>query len=262
MIAVIGLGPIGAGVASALIAAGHSTIGFDRDPIRVEEFSRTTGKHATSYASEINWQTIDFAIIAVRLAEHLPSAFGAMTRRDIPTLVLTTLSVADAKRLARFGDRIIEAPVSGGAAAAEAGTLTIFVHSPSELTEAELSVSNAIALHTFDFDRYGLPAAAKLTNNTLAAFNAFAVEATMEIAARLGLERATFFDVISASSGQSWMAEHFYEFPQDLLFKDVALLERDVSPLPVLSLADVTHRESEIVDARARIHTESGRAPR
>jgi 3-hydroxyisobutyrate dehydrogenase-like beta-hydroxyacid dehydrogenase len=262
VIAIIGLGPIGAGVASALNADGRETIGLDRDFTRVEQFSHATGGHATSRAEEINWQRIELAIIAVRLAEHLPSAFNAMARRDIPTLVLTTLSVADAKELARFGNRVIEAPVSGGSAAARSGSLTIFVHAPSELNGAELSVINAIAARTFTFDHYGLPAAAKLTNNTLAAFNAFAVEATMEIAARMGIRRGAFLDIINASSGQSWMAEHFDEFPQDLLFKDVALLERDVNPLPVLSLANVIRREGEILAARTRIHVESGTTSR
>jgi 3-hydroxyisobutyrate dehydrogenase-like beta-hydroxyacid dehydrogenase len=129
----------------------------------------------------------------------------------------------------------------------------MFLHAREPLPPAAQRVVEGVAKRVFPFDAYGLPAAAKLTNNTLAAYIAVSVAGMADVASEAGLDRATFLAVVAASSGQSWMGDHFAEFQQDLLFKDVELLQQDVRELPVIHMADVRRREADIDRARRRI---------
>ncbi|NHU47520.1 NAD-binding protein [Rhodococcus sp. A14] len=252
MIVVFGLGPIGSGAAIAL-SRRFPVLGIDRDTERAATFTAATGLPAQVTAGDIDWHAVTAVIVAVRLAEHLPSVFSEIPDSHLPVFVLTTLSVTDARKLPTLGDRVIEAPVSGGAAAATTGELAVFIHAPDTLTGPERALIDGMTKYAISFSRYGQPAAAKLTNNTLAAYNALAFTAMMDVADRYGIAADQFADVVNSSSGSSWMSTHFHNFPQDLLFKDVSLLQSDGDDLPAVSVthpADPTH---QILSARARL---------
>jgi 3-hydroxyisobutyrate dehydrogenase-like beta-hydroxyacid dehydrogenase len=254
MIVVIGLGPIGAGVGAALAERGERVLGIDPDNERAAAWASETGMPVAGDLDGIpQREAIDAVIIAVRLAAQLWSVLDTLPVGERPVFVLTTLAVADARALANSPHVIAEAPVSGGAGGARNGTLALYLHAPEPLGPAAQRVVEGVAKQVFHFDAYGQPAVAKLANNTLAAYNAFAVMGMADVAARAGLDRATFLEVVAASSGQSWIGDHFTEFSQDLLFKDVVLLQQDVHDLPVIHLTGVRDREAEIDDARCRI---------
>ena len=84
----------------------------------------------------------------------------------------------------------------------------------------------------FRFDTYGGPAVAKLANDTLATYIALAVAGMADVAADAGLDRATFLEIASVSSGQSWIGDHSTSFDMNLLVKDVALPQQDVQISP------------------------------
>lgn len=239
MIAVIGLGPIGAGVGATLVAAGFEVLGIDLDADRAAQWGASTKASVATRLEEVRWSELETVVIAVRLAAHMDAALAAIPPGDQTFIVLSTLPISYARTLPRLGRKIIEAPVSGGAWSASSGTLSVFLHSAKVITETEQRVLDSISSRIFRFDEYGHPAVAKLANNTLAAYNAFATEAMVTVASGLGLNRADFLDVISQSSGQNWMAEHFALFPEDLLHKDVSLLNEDVV-LPPISPAAVS----------------------
>jgi 3-hydroxyisobutyrate dehydrogenase-like beta-hydroxyacid dehydrogenase/uncharacterized protein YciI len=252
VIVVFGLGPIGSGAAIAL-GRRFPVLGIDRDAERVAAFTATSGFPARATAADIDWQVVTAVIVAVRLAEHLPSVFSAIPDSRLPVFVLSTLSVTDAQTLPTFGDRIIEAPVSGGAAAATTGELAMFIHAPDTLTATEQALVDGMTKYAITFLRYGQPAAAKLTNNTLASYNALAFTAMMDVADRYGIAADQFADVVNSSSGASWMSTHFQDFPQDLLFKDVSLLQRDSGDLPAVSVTHTVDPAGRILSARTRL---------
>jgi 3-hydroxyisobutyrate dehydrogenase-like beta-hydroxyacid dehydrogenase len=239
MIAVIGLGPIGAGVGTTLVAAGLEVLGIDLDEERAARWGALTNAPVATRLEDVRWSELETVVIAVRMAAHMDAALAAIPPGDQTFIVLTTLPISYARALPGLDRKIIEAPVSGGAWSASSGTLSVFLHSAEAMTETEQRVLDSISSRIFRFDEYGHPAVAKLANNTLAAYNAFATEAMLAVASELGLNRADFLDVISQSSGQNWMAEHFDLFPEDLLHKDVSLLSEDVV-LPAISPAAVS----------------------
>lgn len=253
-VVVVGLGPIGAGVGAALAERGARVFGVEPDSERAAAWAAETGMPVAGRLDEgPDRDDVDVVIVAVRLAAQVWSVLDALPVGDGPVLVLTTLALADARALAGSPHRIVEAPVSGGPRGARDGALTVFLHARTPLTPAAERVVEDIAGTVFRFDAPGLPAVAKLTNNTLAGYIALAVAGMADVAAAAGLDHAGFLAVVAASSGQSWMGDHFAEFRQDLLFKDVELLQQDVPELPVIHMAGVAGRAAEIESARRRM---------
>ncbi|HWD06127.1 MAG TPA: NAD(P)-binding domain-containing protein [Amycolatopsis sp.] len=254
MIVVVGLGPIGAGVGAALAARGERVVGVDPDGKRAATWASATGMPVARDLRETpDLDQVEVVIIAVRLAAQLWSVLDALPIGARPVFVLTTLAVADARALADSPHAIAEAPVSGGAAGARDGTLTMFLHAHEPLSPSAQRVVEAITQRVFRFDGFGQPAVAKLANNTLSAYNALAVATVADVAARAGLDHADFLRVVGASSGQSWIADHFADFDEALLFKDVELLKQETRELPVIHLTDVQSRTAEIDDVRRRL---------
>lgn len=252
MIAVVGLGPIGAGVGTTLAAAGFDVLGIDLDEERADRWGTLAASPVATRLDDVPWSDVETVIFAVRMAAHIDAALAAIPTGDQTFIILTTLPISYARAIPDLNRRVIEAPVSGGAWAASSGTLSVFVHSPNILSRTEQLILDSISTRILTFEGYGHPAIAKLTNNTLAAYNAFATDAMVVLAAQLGLNRADFLDVISQSSGQNWMAEHFDLFPEDLLHKDVCLLSEDAT-LPAISPDAVSDWTTHFDAARRRI---------
>ncbi|MEU3269634.1 NAD(P)-binding domain-containing protein [Saccharomonospora sp. NPDC006951] len=242
MYLVIGLGPIGGGAGARLAELGRPVCGLDLDERRAREWSEKTGAPAVTDMGGIEWPAIDTVIIAVRMADQVRSTMESLVAgsggKPLTVYVLTTLSIADATAICSGAPenwRLFEAPVSGGAGGAREGTMTVFLAGPPR-EEADEALLSDIAGKVFGTDEYGAPAVLKLTNNALGALNAVSTAHMLRIAARNGVAPATFLDVVGASSGQSWMSDHFTVFPDDLLFKDAGLLRDDLGSLPVIDL--------------------------
>ncbi|ASR36755.1 hypothetical protein BAY61_19095 [Prauserella marina] len=253
MYLVIGLGPIGGGAGARLAELGRPVRGLDLDERRAREWSERTGAPACSGIGDVEWSGVDTVIIAVRMAGQVRSTMESLIARagkPLTVYVLTTLSIADATALSAGVPeswRLFEAPVSGGASGARNGTMTVFLAGPPREAADDALLSD-IAGKVFDTEDYGAPAVLKLTNNALGALNAVSTARMLRIAADNGVDAATFLDVVAASSGQSWMSDHFTVFPDDLLFKDAGLLRDDLGSLPVIDLA--SDPAAEIAAAR------------
>lgn len=229
-ILMVGVGAMGSAMAARLMERGHEIVGVD--PFLVEEGqSGATSDgvrviHSLAQASR-HEIVVDEVLVFVRMADQVVSVLETMDADSwfdtVPATILSTLSPADARDIAeRFGARrpIAEAPVSGGVAGARAGTLTVL------LTGAVGPWLEDAAATVFRFDGYGLPAAAKLLNNALAAANANNLVAALGQASTLGLDPGQMLDVVQVSSGGGWIAENFGSFPVDLLWKDYTLLRK------------------------------------
>jgi 3-hydroxyisobutyrate dehydrogenase-like beta-hydroxyacid dehydrogenase len=95
----------------------------------------------------------------------------------------------------------------------------------------------SIAQRVFRFERFGDATLVKLLNNTLGAYNAAAFAACVRLAEEAGISPSECAAVVCASSGSSWMAEHFAVLIDDLLAKDAALLAEELGELPRLDLS-------------------------
>ncbi|MEO5316247.1 NAD(P)-binding domain-containing protein [Pseudarthrobacter sp. CC12] len=258
MISIIGLGPIGANVGARLVEKGHQVVGLDLDAARAAAWSAETGATSVSDFDDLPWASIDTVFVAVRVASQLEAAFTSIAERsagrDLSIFVLTTLTSRDAIRI--LGDaptewRTFEAPLSGGPQGARAGTMSLFLAGP-DFTPAEEKIAGDIAGRIFHTTSYGDPATLKLLNNTLGTYNALATSAMLQLAIDRGVPASQFLDVVSASSGQSWMSDNFDNFTYDLLFKDVRLLLEEVDILPTVHI-DRSHEPDETIAAIAAL---------
>jgi 3-hydroxyisobutyrate dehydrogenase-like beta-hydroxyacid dehydrogenase len=240
LIVVVGLGAMGSGIGLALRSRGFEVAGVEPSPERRHAWRERSGLNASERLDGVDVATARAILVVVRseievseVLDALPAVFAP------PVMVISTLSIGYARLLGeRTGLRVIEAPVSGGIWGAERGEMSMFLHAPGGLRAEESEVITAITSTRTPFPRYGTPAAAKLVNNALGAMNAWSTARMLDVAAELGLDRDVFLEIVARSSGQSWMADHFRDFPLDLLAKDVRLLLQDIAGLPLVRFDD------------------------
>lgn len=115
-------------------------------------------------------------------------------------------TVAFAERLAQRGLVVIDAPISGGPARARSGEMSMMLAGPPDALDSMGSLLEDMAHKRFTLGgRVGDAAKAKLVNNLLAGINLAAGAEALALGVRLGLEAQTVFDIVSASSGSSWI---------------------------------------------------------
>ena len=215
-VGVIGVGAMGLGIARSLVRGGFTTFGRDVDAAR-ETLARASGVGLVASAAQLGTRA-DVAIVVVvdagQIEQVLDGADGLLATLRPGQLVLlcSTIAPGDAERFAarigRTGARVLDAPISGGPARAEAGTMSIMLAGSREALASAEPVLAAIAGKRFVIgERHGDAARAKLVNNLMAGINLMAGAEALALAQRLGLDPRAMFELISASSGQSWIFE-------------------------------------------------------
>jgi len=202
----IGLGNMGGRMTRRLVDAGHDVIGYDTEPERAAECgARPAGSIAevAGQSDEILLSLPDSHVVerVIRgpggLLEHARSGQLVV---DLSTAAPES-TVALAGELAERGVRYLDAGISGGAAAAEKGTLTLMVGADrATVTELD-SLFSPFASKVVAMGAVGAGHATKLLNNFLNAVS-LAASAEVMVAAKLaGLELTDVLDVINSSSG-------------------------------------------------------------
>ena len=218
-IAFIGLGNMGGGMAPNLVKAGHVVRAFD--------LSQAALAHAREGGCE-TFGSIGEAIEDVdAVVSMLPN--GAIVKdvyanhvigrapEDAILIDCSTIDVATAREVgelaAEAGYEMVDAPVSGGIAAAAAGTLTFMVGG-SELAfiraEALLKAMGKAVIHA---GGAGAGQAAKICNNMMLGIHMIGTCEGFAMAQRLGLDSQVFYDIASVSSGQSWSVTSYCPVP-------------------------------------------------
>ncbi len=207
-----GLGSMGLGMASSLAAAGHRVHGRDPDPARIDRL-REAGGHGPSEARA------HAAICAVlneaqtRAALFAPGGLADGLGQGGVIVSCATVSPAFASEMeggARArGLLYLDAPISGGAAKAASGRLSIMASGAPPAFEAAAPVLDAMAetVHRLG-DAAGAGSAMKAVNQLLAGTHIAAMGEAMAFAASQGLDTARVVEVISVSAGTSWMFEN------------------------------------------------------
>jgi 3-hydroxyisobutyrate dehydrogenase len=218
-IAFIGLGNMGGGMAANLTKAGHLVTAFDLD-----EGAVARAVEAGCVAASDGTAAMEGAEVVITM---LPAGHNVVaTYTDVVfaaaapgTLLIdcSTIDVLTARDLAvqasERGFVAVDAPVSGGIAAAAGGTLTFMVGGSDEAfarAEAILAAMGKAVIHA---GRSGSGQAAKICNNMLLAASMVATCETLALAQRLGLDPQKFFDIASVSSGQNWSLTSYCPLP-------------------------------------------------
>ena len=247
-IAFIGLGHMGGGMAPNLAKAGHDVQAFDLVADAVTKAKEGGCGAATSAADAI--KDADIVVTMLPAAKHVSAVFeNDVAPNAKPGALLidcSTIDVASARAVGEAmkakGFDFVDAPVSGGIAAAAGGALTFMVGGTDEQFERARPFLEPMAKAVIHAGQLGAGQAAKICNNMiLGATMAVTCEAFV-LAQKLGLDPKVFFDISSQASGQSWSmtsyapvpgvgpktpADHDYEggFAAALMLKDLKLAE-------------------------------------
>lgn len=216
-VAVIGLGSMGLGIARSLLRAGHDVAGFDVSPEPSAALADAGGRIAASPADAA--RGADIAVIVVVNAAQTETVLAGPDG-VLPVLApggvvvaSPTMPPAEARRFAALaearGVHYLDAPISGGAAKAATGELTVMASGRPEAFAAARPVLDAMAAKVYELgDEAGTGAAFKIVNQLLAGVHIAAACEAITFAASLGLDLAKVYEVITHSAGNSWMFEN------------------------------------------------------
>ena len=218
-IAFIGLGNMGGGMAANLAKAGHDVRAFD---LSEEALGRAVEAGCTRAASAAEAVAGAEAVVTMLPAgKHVAGVYdGDVFPNAAPgTLLLdcSTIDVATARAniagAAAKGLVAVDAPVSGGIAAANAGTLTFMVGGTDEGFARAEPILSAMGKAVIHAGSAGAGQAAKICNNMLLGASMIATCESLALAQKLGLDPQKFFDIASVSSGQNWSLTSYCPLP-------------------------------------------------
>lgn len=215
--AVIGLGSMGLGMALSAVRCGIDVCGFDINPDSVTKLVQGGGTGADSIAQAARDRDIIVAVV-VNAAQTETVLFGdggaahEMARGGV-IISSATMAPDDARSFAlraeAMGLHYLDAPISGGAARAAKGDLTIMASGSAAAFSKSRPVLAAIAGTVHELgDEAGIGASFKMVNQLLAGVHIAAACEAMTFAKRLGLDLQKVYKVITASAGNSWMFEN------------------------------------------------------
>jgi 3-hydroxyisobutyrate dehydrogenase len=218
-IAFIGLGNMGGGMAANLVKAGHEVHAFD---LSAEALARAAENGCAAYGAVA--EAVAGAEIVVSMLPNgaiVDQVYGQEVLGKAPASALlidcSTIDVATARNVAeaaaKAGHAMVDAPVSGGIAAANAGTLTFMVGGTPEAFARAEPVLAAMGKAVIHAGASGAGQAAKICNNMILGATMIATCEAFKLAERLGLDLATFYDISSKASGQSWSMTAYCPVP-------------------------------------------------
>jgi len=217
----IGLGNMGAPMAANLVKAGHRVTGFDLVSEAVERLAVKGGSAAASAAAAAGAGEIVITMLpagpqvrSVYLGEDgvLAHARKGALLIDCSTIDVETARVV-AAAAAEAGFDMLDAPVSGGVAGAEAATLTFMVGGEDAIFSRARPILEAMGRIIVHAGPAGNGQAAKICNNMMLGVSMIAVCEAFSLAERLGLEAQTLFDISAKSSGQCWALTSYCPVP-------------------------------------------------
>lgn len=233
----IGLGSQGAPIARRMIDAGFPTTLWAR---RAESLAPYEGTGATfaSTVAELGASCDHVGICVVNdddvrqvCAELIP-AMRPGGRIAIHSTIHPNTCRGIAAEALDEGVIVIDAPVSGGSPAAEAGTLTLMLGGDPEVIEAALPVFRSFGRLIVRLGDVGAGQHAKLINNTLLAANIGLADRALEAGDQLELDRSALIELLMASSGRSMGVEVRGRMPNPTAFSHgAALLKKDMNLL-------------------------------
>jgi 3-hydroxyisobutyrate dehydrogenase len=218
-IAFIGLGNMGSGMAANQAKAGRQVAAFD---LSAEALQRAQAAGCTPRGSAAEAVADAEAVITMLPAgPHVRKVYEEQVFGKAPRGALlidcSTIDPETAREVAgraqNEGYVFADAPVSGGTAAADAGTLAFMVGCHEPDFAAVEQVLQPMARVVIRAGLHGTGQAAKICNNMLLAISMIGTCEAFALAERLGLEDDRFFEIASKSSGQCWSLTSYCPVP-------------------------------------------------
>lgn len=214
----IGLGHMGGGMAANLAAKGFAVRAFD---LSAEALANAVAAGCTRVGSAAEAaEGVNAVVTMLPAGRHVREVYeSALLEVPRGTLLLdcSTIDVATAKEVAQMAeDRGLlaaDAPVSGGIAAANAGTLTFMVGGSDEAFAKAQPILSAMGKAVIHAGASGAGQAAKICNNMILGAEMIATCEAFALAEKLGLAADKFFAIASVSSGQSWSLTSYCPVP-------------------------------------------------
>jgi 3-hydroxyisobutyrate dehydrogenase len=216
-IGVIGLGSMGMGAALNLVASGHEVCGCELREAGRDELIAAGGTAVASAGALPRGleAVIVFVVNAAQANDVLFGAEGCVGGLAAGAVVLCCTTVAPEAaraleaRLAETGILMLDAPVSGGAVGARAGTMTVMASGAEAAFAKADPILAAIASKIWRLgDQAGIGSTVKMVNQLLAGVHIATAAEAMALGIRAGADPQTLFEVISTSAGSSWMFQN------------------------------------------------------
>jgi 3-hydroxyisobutyrate dehydrogenase len=218
-VAFIGLGNMGGGMAANQAKAGREVLAFDLSAAAVDKAVGAGCVKAGSVAEAV--RSADVVITMLPAGPHVRAVYAEQILPNAPTTALlidsSTIDVESARAVAAqakaAGFRFADAPVSGGTAAADAGTLAFMVGCDEADFPAVEDAIQPMSRITIRAGDHGAGQAAKICNNMVLGISMIGVCEAFALAEKLGLEGERFFEIASKSSGQCWSLTSYCPWP-------------------------------------------------
>ena len=280
-VAFLGLGNMGGPMAGNLLAAGHSVTVFDLVPeacAALAEQGASVADSATAAA-----EGAEYVISMLPAGEHVKGLYlgddGLLAHLDGKVTVLdcSTIDAPSAREVgeaaAARGIGFMDAPVSGGVAAAKAGTLAFMCGGDAMTFEKARTALGAMGKKIFHAGPAGAGQVAKGCNNMLLAIHMIGSCEALEMGVRNGLDPKVLSEIMLASSGRNWSLEVYNPYPGvmegvpasndyrpgfmvDLMVKDLGLA------MDIAGRAGVDNQLGQLAHALYEAHGAEGNGPR
>lgn len=218
-IAFIGLGNMGGGMAANLVKAGHDVRAFDLSEAALVQAQENGCTPFTAAADAISGAEAVVTMLpngAIVKSVYEGSVFGNAAPGAV-LLDCSTIDVATAKEVIAAAEAagypMVDAPVSGGIAAANGGTLTFMVGGSDEAFTRASEVLDPMGKAVIHAGAAGAGQTAKICNNMLLAITMIGTAEAMRMAQKLGLDPQKFYEISSQSSGFNWSLNNYTPLP-------------------------------------------------
>ncbi|MBL0140745.1 MAG: 3-hydroxyisobutyrate dehydrogenase [Betaproteobacteria bacterium] len=245
----IGLGNMGNPMCRNLLKHGHTVKAHDVVPALAAKAASHGAERAGSIAECVS--DVDVVITMLPSSPHVRTVYcgesGVIAHAKAGTLLIdsSTIDPLTAREVAfdalARGLPMVDAPVSGGTAGAEAGTLTFMVGGSAKDFEAARAVLSCMGTNIVHCGGSGNGQVAKICNNMMLAVEMIATSEAMTLATALGMDAKVFAGIVNTSSGRCWSSDTYNPYPgvlenapasrgytggfgADLMLKDLSLV--------------------------------------
>lgn len=218
-VAFIGLGNMGGGMAANLAKAGHEVAAFDLSQPALDRAKDNGCSIATSAEAAV--KNAEAVVTMLPAGKHVAEVYRATVLPNAPKSAIlidcSTIDVATAKAVeaeaAAAGFTMVDAPVSGGIAAADGGTLTFMVGGSDDGFARAKVLLDKMGKAVIHAGEAGAGQAAKICNNMLLGISMIGVAEAFVLAEKLELDFEKLFKISAASSGQCWSLTSYCPVP-------------------------------------------------
>ena len=208
-IGIVGVGNMGGRISRRIIDAGHQLAGYDRDRAQLGRAGVEARASVAAVVEDVDILLLSLpdstVVEAVVLGAEgiLESCRNGQVVVDLSTAAPSS-TVRLHQALGERGVEFVDAGISGGAAAAENGTLTIMAGGAEAALERVRPILETFSARIYHMGASGSGHTTKLLNNFLNGVSLTATSEAMVAARKAGLDLHTFLDVVNSSSGANW----------------------------------------------------------